>query len=216
MPNLKKKKTPKETARRPGGNSGTRRRENSGAAALEKRRRKPRVSWPPRCALLPGEGPAQDPAQPVGPARGACEPGGHTPARPGWGGRQATFLSLCKATARITPAPRARAHAGLSNIFGSVVNFSRETCALRARCQGEELRPGGGPRPSTPRCERFGNAAPPRRARSQSSAEAAIGSGTVRQPRPGQNQTRTSCPSPRRGQRFGLLSIIRKRSKTQS
>lgn len=83
---------------------------------------------------------------------------------PGVGGRQATFLSLCKATARITPAPRARAHAGLSNIFGSVVNFSRETCALRARCQGEELRPGGGPRPSTPRCERFGNAAPPRRA----------------------------------------------------
>lgn len=86
MPNLKKKKTRKETARRPGGNSGTRRRENSGAAALEKRRRKPRVSWPPRRALLPGEGPAQDPAQPVGPARGACEPGGHTPARPGWGG----------------------------------------------------------------------------------------------------------------------------------
>lgn len=31
-------------------------------------------------------GAAQDPAQPVGPARGACEPGGHTPARPGWGG----------------------------------------------------------------------------------------------------------------------------------
>lgn len=86
MPNLKKKKTRKETARRPGGNSGTWRRENSGAAALEKRRRKPRVSWPPRRALLPGEGPAQDPAQPVGPARGACEPGGHTPARPGWGG----------------------------------------------------------------------------------------------------------------------------------
>lgn len=131
---------------------------------MEKRRRKPRVSWPPRRAAASRGGAAQDPAQPVGPARGACEPGGHTPARPGWGGQQATFLSLCKATARITPAPRARAHAGLSNIFGSVVNFSRETCALRARCQGEELRPGGGPRPSTPRCERFGNAAPPRRA----------------------------------------------------
>lgn len=183
---------------------------------MEKRRRKPRVSWPPRCALLPGEGPRRTPPSLWGRREGPANPAAtRLPAR-GGGGRQATFLSLCKATARITPAPRARAHAGLSNIFGSVVNFSRETCALRARCQGEELRPGGGPRPSTPRCERFGNAAPPRRARSQSSAEAAIGSGTVRQPRPGQNQTRTSCPSPRRSQRFGLLSIIRKRSKTRS
>lgn len=130
---------------------------------MEKRRRKPRVSWPPGARCFPGRGRAGP-----RPACGAGERGLRTrrphACPPGVGGRQATFLSLCKATARITPAPRARAHAGLSNIFGSVVNFSRETCALRARCQGEELRPGGGPRPSTPRCERFGNAAPPRRA----------------------------------------------------
>lgn len=115
---------------------------------------------------------------------------------PGVGGRQATFLSLCKATARITPAPRARAHAGLSNIFGSVVNFSRETCALRARCQGEELRPGGGPRPSTPRCERFGNAAPPRRA------------GRSRQLKRRSDQGRSGSPDPGRIRR-GLHARLR-------
>lgn len=196
MPNLKKKKTRKETARRPGGNSGTRRRENSGAAALEKRRRKPRVSWPPRCALLPGEGPRRTPPSLWGRREGPANPAAtRLPAR-GGGGRQATFLSLCKATARITPAPRARAHAGLSNIFGSVVNFSRETCALRARCQGEELRPGGGPRPSTPRCERFGNAAPPRRA------------GRSRQLKRRSDQGRSGSPDPGRIRR-GLHARLR-------
>lgn len=164
MPNLKKKK--KHERKQRGGLAVTR---ELGGGRIRgqppwKRDGESRGSRGRQARAASRGGAAQDPAQPVGPARGACEPGGHTPARPGWGGRQATFLSLCKATARITPAPRARAHAGLSNIFGSVVNFSRETCALRARCQGEELRPGGGPRPSTPRCERFGNAAPPRRA----------------------------------------------------
>lgn len=87
MPNLKKKKTRKETARRPGGNSVTRKRENSGAAALEKRRRKPRVSWPPRRALLPGEGPRRTPPSLWGRREGPANPAAtRLPARGGGGG----------------------------------------------------------------------------------------------------------------------------------
>lgn len=158
-------------------------------------------------------GAAQDPAQPVGPARGACEPGGHTPARPGWGGA-AGHLPLPVQSDRMhhTSTTRPRTRRVIKHFRVRRQLFTGNLCT-----PGKV--PGGraqtGRRPAAEHAALRKRSAAPQGG-SQSSAEAAIGSGTVRQPRPGQNQTRTSCPSPRRSQRFGLLSIIRKRSKTRS
>lgn len=55
---------------------------------MEKRRRKPRVSWPPRRALLPGEGPRRTPPSLWGRREGPANPAAtRLPARGGGGGR---------------------------------------------------------------------------------------------------------------------------------
>lgn len=130
---------------------------------MEKRRRKPRVSWPPRCALLPGEGPRRTPPSLWGRREGPANPAAtRLPAR---GGGAAGHLPLPVQSDRThhTSTTRPRARGVIKHFRVRRQLFTGNLCTP-GKVPGGRAQTGRRPAASTPRCERFGNAAPPRRA----------------------------------------------------